>query len=133
MAGETTTNPSYPILVGGKNPFADAEPYYYGKVASTTDYFKPIGEDTNDENTNIQPALPEKNNGYSEIKSIDGFRISGEPMQYIEKGTFPLPKLLASTATDKTEAQTYELIITYNENDPYNISEIKFGSNTSNT
>jgi hypothetical protein len=126
MAGETTTNPSYPILVGSNDPFVDAEPYHYGSGTSTTDYFKPIKEDTNDTGTRIQPVLNEDKNGYSSIESIDGFRIDGEPLKYIEKGTFPFPKLIAShhspyTAEDNKETDSAysfcKLVVTYDNSD----------------
>jgi hypothetical protein len=76
--------------------------------------------------------MPEYN-GYSNIKYIDGFKINGNPLAYIEKGTFPIiseKTLINSFDTPKeAEDEGSELYIIVNYDfDPtteaYSIREI---------
>lgn len=117
---ETTYDETNPYTLNSKNPFTDAEPYHYGVGTPPDGYFIPIGEDEDPTTLNDVKVQAAENNGYSLIKDLDGFEINGKPIQYIEKGTFPLLKTISS----KDSAGEYNLVINYNTNKE--ITSIKF-------
>lgn len=91
-----TYSSTNPFMTNLKDIFTGAEPYHYGTGFPEDGMFIPIGEDEDPNTLNdIKVQAPEIN-GYSNIKTIDGFKIKNRALQYVEKGTFPLPHLLAS-------------------------------------
>lgn len=87
------SNNSLKYTIGNQSCFANAEPYHYGSGSPPVGYFLPIGEDdlSNTEDFKIQCA---ETNGYSSVKELKTFQIKGNPITYIETGTFPLMKLI---------------------------------------
>ena len=70
--------------------FKEAEPYHYGSGSPLKNWYLPLGEDNNALTTeDIKIQAPETN-GYSEIGYIEEYRIEGNKIPYIKKGTFPL-------------------------------------------
>lgn len=134
---ETSFPASLPYTKDSKDPFADAEPYHYGRGTPPEGYFLPIGDDEDPTTSDIKAQAAE-NNGYSTIKKLDGFKIKGKSIQYIEKGTFPLPQLLVGQAGSScthagdyynlltpTESACCVLSVEYSSTDN-NITEIRF-------
>ena len=82
----------------------------------------PIGEDSDNNTTDIKVQAPE-NNGYSKINTLNQFKINSKGLSYIEVGTFPLLNEISSTNT----AGTYSLVINYDTStDTKGITSITF-------
>jgi hypothetical protein len=107
------------------NIFRFAEPYHYGDGDPDEDYYISIGD-----KFKIQGV---ESNLYSQIIKIKEFNIQANPIEYIKKGTFPLPRGICSLenlnavspySTDATAAfwNTCELHIYYDTS--ANISKI---------
>ena len=43
-----------PFRINGSNPYADAEPYFYGSGSPAAGYFLPIGEDNDAKTTDTK-------------------------------------------------------------------------------
>ena len=137
-----------PFRINGSNPYADAEPYFYGSGSPAAGYFRPIGEDNDDKTTDTKVQLAESN-GYSTTKYVAGLKINGNSLAYIEQGTFPIMRLIkgfesnyvasnhnedsSSTATvDKNNGEAdihrafCKLIVNYDNATDKNIKSIKF-------
>lgn len=85
-----------PFRINGSNPYADAEPYFYGSGSPAAGYFRPIGEDNDDKTTTDTKVQLAESNGYSITKYVAGLKINGNSLAYIEQGTFPIMRLLGS-------------------------------------
>lgn len=105
---ETTYDEANPYTLKSANPFADAEPYHYGTGTPSGGYYMPIGEDSDNNTTDIKVQAPE-NNGYSKINTLNQFKINSKGISYIEAGTFPL----LNEVTSIKSAGTYQLTIKY--------------------
>lgn len=76
--------------LNNKDLFKEAEPYHYGSGSPLKNWYLPLGEDNDVLTTeDIKIQAPETN-GYSEIGYIEEYRIEGNKIPYIKKGTFPL-------------------------------------------
>ncbi len=124
-----------PIGDGEKlvNIFSDAEPYHYGTGTPGAGYFMPIGEDNDDATLNDVKVQAPENNGYSILKSIDGYKIKGKPIQYIEKGTFPLPKLLKSHSTINFDHGFCKVYALYDSNEKLEKLCLYYATNSNTT
>lgn len=117
----------YTIGTAKKSIFADAEPYHYGDGYPDAGFYLPnIGEDDNPNTTDvkIQNPIAERSNGYSDIGTISDYKIKGESLSYIKKGTFPLPQIIGNNG-----GYTYfSIVVTYDNSKTLNNITLKRGN-----
>lgn len=112
-----STNDSLKYTLDNKNPFADAEPYFYGEGSPGAGYFLPIGEDK-DNTTQDFKVQKAESNGYSVTKYLNALQIGSKPIAYIEAGTFPLCREICSCSSTYVAAGKHQfcnLKVSYTE------------------
>lgn len=122
-ANYTTTlydNSLFKYTINGINIFENAEPYYFGSGAPSTDYFVPIGEDSIKETpeNDIKVQAYDGSN-FASMKTFNSFTIDNYPIAYIEQGTFPKLSdtcLIAEHTSDQsTDVNSINLKVYYTD------------------